>query len=1313
MSNNCYKIQFKGDVSNMAINTNWYENIFNDNILFLDTDRQFTVELEKGIQELTDINKINIETVLGFSLPKTLKNLCLLGREGNFDAIDQSETDFDICVSSGGNDLVQNKLRVVSITERIEVEIIDSTDFWLVALKSLYLDQLDYGSFEYTKANLLANMTNKAAYTTGDQGIYFPFIWYGNLSKSNNITESDFRPLFHDKGLFERIFWKIGWAVNIPILETNVGRRLGSYLLRDEFNEDKSLLEQRKFRASIGTDTTLINTSNNVSGVLIFPNEIIDNGNNYNPITGIYSGGVYATFVLEITADIHISGNDSSRSYIAFQMFHEKNDGTFSECPGKVEIKAKNYDSIDEKITIECNVYLYPGERVVPKFSTGGDDFKLVRIKSKSVFYNIPISNVLQSGDVISIDNNMRHDLALDYIKGMVHLFNFKIITDWVTRTVHFLTPYDVEYYGETVGGYMLDEIIDYRLKQTCKGLSIRANEKSSKNKIYGFKGAGDAKIKEFDYEKYEEPFLKLVNNGFDISETEYSLNPYFEPTINMNVEGLDGVGGIVDAPYMLDNTNGEYSFKIGPRKVIFYGMTELFYPVRAIAGQPSSSGGYNPIQLFLFGEISYRLPYAFQKANQGTSVTGSYPNYTFHVPTWKIVYGDSADDHYQKFYKRWDREMANRPTVTIDALLCEQDYLDEDFRNRALVNQDGSDIFGRIINIKNNPCTKESTITFIPDNQLSNDCIDYEEEQLCQNFPEIIITKNALTGCFDFTIGGVNNSVITSVVFKYKYVNSDTWITGNSFCGAIDTFQVSMEVVYADGCPTLTRDAIMDACGNRPKICYSRENDCLTITECGTHVSPISSVLIEYSLGDPNINPNWKVYNSCIDLKSVIGNAVWIRLTVYYTGGCKSITLNELYPLSIATNDCPTIDINNPPEVICVTQASGNEIKFVKIGVYNGDAALDVIKYRKKGSNDEWKIYNDIPLSTALMCWEAQRVIIWCANGCPPYCSSITGCNCTCALTGGANISQTNLGTCVHTFKWAHPDNNTMNWKVVILNDQTYHVPTARGFIEQNCGGTIVNLPSKAVEWDRWRFKGHFVWIWSPNQTINTITVHQNNAGTVSGPITIPINVTYTAGNTNDFLINAITASIENYLSVNYGAVNGVDYETVIIILGTGTNRTIQLGFFAKHVVSTRWFGLKASTDLMNIAGAFVSVTRTEVVSSPIPTLSCISPCGNEFRVQFRVGSNQFLDNGLSDFDKLIAIGTVPIVPNTLTISNDSCVKWQLTLSYLCAFTPSYIWKNGSEIIGNTDTVVVFAPATLTVYFLCDNCWFESTVTI
>lgn len=1316
MSKNCYKIQYKGDTSNMSLNANWFENQNLQSVIYLDTDDQFEVELEKGVQELSDINKINVETVLGFSLPKTLKNICLLGQDVDFDSIDLPLQDHDICVSSGNNDLFQNKLSVISIEERIEVEIVDSTDFWLVALKSLYLDELQYGTFLYTKQNLLANMTTKAAYVTGDQGIYFPFVWYGAFSRTGKLLESDFRPLFHDKALFEKIFWKIGWSVNVPVLDTNVGRRLGSYLLKENFNEDESLLEQRKFRAAMGKDNKIISNSSSSNGTIVFPIEIFDNGNNYNNVTGIYSGSIYAEFIAELVVDLTIGDNgfwDTSETYVVFQMFHEKLDGTYVEVDNR-SIKGNSIYYTDEKITLAANILLYPTERVLIKFNNGGNDYREATIKAKSVFYNKPISNVVQAGDELDIGKNLRHDLALDYIKGMVHLFNFKIYTDWVTRTVHFLTPYSVDYYTENVVGYLLDTLKDYKSKQVCDETKVVARQAPKKNRIYGFKESSDAYIKDFKYEKYEEPFQKFIDEGFDISETDYLLNPYFEPTLNANVEGLDGVGGLVDAPFMLDNLDGNVSYKIAPRKLIFYGMTQMFYPQKALQGSSQQSTGYNSIQVFLFGDVSYRLPYAFQVANQAIMVTGSYPNYNFMLPEWMLVYGNYSDDHYQKFYKRWERDYINRPQLILKLLLCEQDYLDEDFRERVLIDHNGNDVFGRAYKLKSKPCDKESEMLFIPDNQLSNDCIDFEEDEPCQNYPEIIVTKNITSGCWDFTIGGISASPIGTVIFKYKYLNSNTWITGTSFCGAVDTFQVQMEVSYTDGCPTLTRDQIVDACGNRPKICYSRLNDCLTISECGTNISPVSSVLIEYSTNDPSLgNPNWKIYTTCLDLKTFTANRLYIRLTVYYTGGCKSIVLTDLYPIDVNRGECPRTDTPETPSVVCIRNISG-QFRFEKIGSYNGDAILDVIKWRRKGSEDEWKIYADETF-TGTPCYEAQRVIIWCDRGCPNYCSEVIECDCTCLMLDPIDIVSS-TSVCTSTMKWEHPDNATTNWKVVILNDQSYHVPTAKAYINTQCPSPPgTNSPIKPVEWDRWRFKTHFVWIWSPTQTITSITVHENNAGTIT-PITIPINVTYSTGDTNAFLINAITEQIETYLNTNHAAINGVDYELVIIILGTGTNRTLQFGFYAKHVVTTRWIGLQKSTDLMSVnSGTFIiGVTTQEIAVGEAPIISCYSPCGTEFKVRFNVGANQFIDNGLSDFDKLIPNATSPIVPNILTVATDTCTRATLTTSYVCGTSPmKYLWKNGGKVISTTNFAIGYSPATIRLMVWCDDCVFYRDITI
>ena len=55
--------------------------------------------------------------------------------------------------------------------------------------------------------------------------------------------------------------------------------------------------------------------------------------------------------------------------------------------------------------------------------------------------------------------------------------------------------------------------------------------------------------------------------------------------------------------------------------------------------------------------------------------------------------------------------------------------------------------------------------------------------------------------------------------------------------------------------------------------------------------------------------------------------------MTVYYVGGCKPITLNDIYPIDVKTIDCPSPDLFNSPRVICIVDIDGN-FRFEKNGI-------------------------------------------------------------------------------------------------------------------------------------------------------------------------------------------------------------------------------------------------------------------------------------------------------------------------------------------------------------------------------------------
>jgi hypothetical protein len=231
---------------------------------------------------------------------------------------------------------------------------------------------------------------------------------------------------------------------------------------------------------------------------------------------------------------------------------------------------------------------------------------------------------------------------------------------------------------------------------------------------------------------------------------------------------------------------------------------------------------------------------------------------------------------------------------------------------------------------------------------------------------------------------------------------------------------------------------------------------------------------------------------------------------------------------------------------------------------------------------------------------------------------------------------------------------------------------------------------------------------------------IHRNVAGSLTA-ITIPVNVTYTSGDNNDVLIAALTAAVESYLSSNYSAQNGTHYDFVVEIIGSGTNRTLNLIWWAKHVSTSTWFGAQAPSDLLHIKDpsdnpltqASSKNEVQKVVTSQQKAIS-YSDCGTKFQVRFGTNTNKFLDDSASNFDTMVAYATVAIDSTIETTDNDSCNKHTLTAAFTCTGTASYLWKEESEILGEGNTITLSgAGRIITLYATCNGCTFEKTITL
>ncbi|MBK9723364.1 MAG: hypothetical protein IPO78_17510 [Saprospiraceae bacterium] len=1317
---------------NVWINPLWIDQ---DGRISLDTGVEFGIALTKEVQKLTDINQITVETILDTALPATAKNFALLGISMDVEVIDNEYPEHDVVLEIGVGSLPHEKLKVIGYSRtanEIEVQLIHSSNYWIEGIKNTYLDELPFGEFTYNDQEILENFDFNSYYNDGDPGYYFGHVFYGlyprKIGGKPVLTPECFRPLVHTLKVMQLGFAANGWDFVCPILETDTGRRLVNYVNAENWNNTDADLERLKFKAAIeGTHTfkrlgsnviekgtTLAKTNGDQK--LRFNKEIIDNGDNYDASTGTFTKSGVFDFICEL--DLHISigqaGATQGESLVKFRLVHEYYDGTITDIGDVFEIRTTLHTDYhdrhtiiveDETMNIGDDIYLY--------YYIGGKNIGYVFMTNGSVFYNKPKRNLLSIGDTIDIGANLRHDTVLDFAKGVSHLFNLHYYTDYTTLTVYALTPYDIEFFGDNIEGFYGSSLTDYKTKMIVDSEKYQQIEKTLKNRVYSFKKSTDAKILSLKYSEHQ-PFAKIIDNGFDLKDSEKNEkfeNPYFEPTINADT-GLDFFGGTLEAPYMVDNLDGRLSWNIQPRILIAAGMETLYF-------KSNKSGNWLPdfIKYLLFynDNMVSKIPHCYQLCNQALSYTGVFPDFVYEIPDRKLVYGTYADDLFEIIYKKYDLFLRDNPVIQFKARLNSEDYYSENFRNRVRIyspNIHNGDLFGRVTKVSGyEPETGLAELSFIADKQTIDECIGFEVPLSCNNFPVINVSKVGTV--HTFSLGGQIESTVDTELWEYRPVGRSWWSTGNVVTTPTQNTEVKLTLTFTSGCPKITLDYLI-VVRLEPKITLTRTGNKVTAQEVGTHELTVSDTKIYYS----EDNLNWKLYEAEIDLDNITVDNLYWRVDVTYSDG-QERSYSTVISTQPEENDCPNPDAQQYPPTVIVSK-DANSYWFYKSGDYSGCAVYDQILYREKNKNQEFVIYNNEIISLQ-KCWEIQRRIIWCKEGCPPYCSPSVYTDCgACVSKATLNTSQSSA-TCTHEQKYENPDvPASLTWKVEPLDNKVYHMPTIRTWIEQNAGAAV-EINESTVIWDRWNFRTEYIYTWNTGYKIKNINVTSADTLGIGSQYTLLLDVLYSSGDTNDELIDAIRSAITQQLAIE-DFTDLTHYELYVSVTGS-SSKTLNIGFLAKHNPVDTWIGINKGTDLMAIEAPDTTITgisatgkEYQQVTTSQPVLSNISPYGTSFKIRFKVSTvDYFLDDSSSNFNLLVANASTPILTDTLSTGlTDTGKKYTLGSSFTgCPGSSIWQWLFGGAkkgepgiVISRTDAATVFIQANTEVicYGTCQS---------
>ena len=540
----------------------------------------------KVAEKLSSLGKISNDAVKGFGLNFTDKNNAIIAQYWSANQLDSAYFDILVNVFVGSRVIEQNTLIVkekVDSDSTWEVELSNRATNWKAMLKDCLLCDLDYPAFTWNETSMQDNWANEAQYLTNtNTGYYFPLIdfggWQGIDTMTNQVYAAveDFRPQFHLLPMLQKAFCKIGYQFKCPVLETEIGRRIGAYLL----GEIEKIKNKKVFGAKycVQNDYQFVAQTSTVThdfAELITLEQDYDYGGYFAPNQFQNISGEYC---LKIQVMALFNSSPSPFPSLQVVVNHIRNaviidsDSTFmldfiTFDTKSFVLQAGDTLSVQLKVTAGSNL-------TILKSSFFGDScVELIPKKPK-------ITEGMSINPALLIDSEYT---AFDLLEGFSHLINGRFGTDNVGGCVTLYSPYAQSALGEEVesfykirgGQIVLSDSATVVCDSAKFGISADGLKRYT---LLGYAKPDDENVKDLGYSETN-PFLGIkIDNGSSPNveeDTENELNPFFEATEGKNVGAITNDFSSISLMAMLDNLDGEISTDIKPRLLIFRGLEQ------------------------------------------------------------------------------------------------------------------------------------------------------------------------------------------------------------------------------------------------------------------------------------------------------------------------------------------------------------------------------------------------------------------------------------------------------------------------------------------------------------------------------------------------------------------------------------------------------------------------------------------------------------------------------------------------------------------------------------------------------------------
>jgi hypothetical protein len=961
---------------------------------FLDVDPEQLRLTEKVNNFLAD--KLEIPSAIGLTLKRTPRNRRALEPFINGQSGEYAGKACKVVAYLGDMTLPFTDLFVVSSDEQTyTAELKLGNSYWLIKAEMLKLNAIPFDIFSFTAANI-ASTNNVGAYVDGGSPIRLPHVNWGQLTNNpnninlvqNSLWTHDMRPFVSLLYLLRKGFAACGMAFTSTLLESDFGRRLIMYLLREDYGNVQNNNARRSLEVVSTTESTLMMMEYNDNKKIILPFSHIysDPGHNYtggspevfaNIFQNKYfyrSPGFIGT--IRIKAKFELRTRYAVNGGVKLRIMMINN--LYSNLPliiKEVDMPVV-YNTLYQPliVTVICeieNATIPPLSILYVESEQYADDTIHVKLLAQNTFSIIPERSLYSEGDTINMADELDPNLSfLDVLKGVVHLFDAKLYYKRNSGHIYLFPTLTSNLFDDSeIEGFYKDTFIDIT-EQVVPNSLKRNFEKTvlSENTRVGFASTSEKgiaiDIPGKDYQIFDG--FKTINPG-GYSQEIISRNPLFRATLNKEITFINNLTdpdtslrrAPHDLPYISDNENGEYSFNVGFRVLYFAGNKAV---------RRKMTNGDLVIPGLVYNDNDVTAWYTFNLANlvntDGTKIKEC------------LIYGNRKGD-LKDLYKMFWLPSLQLIQDSVKHNILVYDVGDIDFRDIINVDIEGHSYPMRLIEIQDwdgGVSGISTPLTLVPTKGNLTGQNDYDtplEPRSTCDYGDLHLTATIDSGCWTAEVVGTSPLTITDIDYSYKYDVDLSFTPGDTLCNPTGNFTFQATVTFDGDCAPLTFTYYIVPCQNNPQLVldFNPVTGCLTITVDNSQVnSTIDTSVITYSID----GGAWLTYSTPLCSLSGV-NLIEVNLVQSYVGGCVDMIRDGQIEFPITQFDCSL----NTPEL------SYNEISDCKIIPYRiGDVIQEIVIYDhiyyRHSASSEWQLWDEnTPLDTPIF---LKRVVEYAA---------------------------------------------------------------------------------------------------------------------------------------------------------------------------------------------------------------------------------------------------------------------------------------------------------------------------------------------